>query len=70
MSTQEKVTKRVAVRHLLQGAVLAGTGETVIWAYRGVHTPKGKMAVRLRKPDGTVRDAVWNASTTVHIADR
>jgi hypothetical protein len=65
------MNKRVAVRQLVQGDTLLGSGFVVTrtpWA--GVRTPKGKMVVEGHYPGSPVRAHEWNANTVVTTLDK
>lgn len=54
----------IPARALLAGDIV-GSGETVLRVSAGVRTPRGKVDVRLRRPDGRERVAQWGASTVI-----
>lgn len=63
----EVTTVTTAVRSLLIGDVLSGTGETVVNAYADSKTRKGYRDVILKSKKGTLRRSQWNASTKVGV---
>lgn len=65
MTTGIKFEKRTA-RDLQSGDVI-GSGETVVRVAAGVRTPRGKVEVTLRRPDGTHRTGIWNAGTKIGV---
>lgn len=57
---------KVPARYLLSGDI-TGSGEIVVSVSAGVHTPRGKVEVTLRKSDGRTRTSLWAASTLIGV---